>query len=68
MKEAAVVLQRDGLIQDGTKGERKAPAWQIYRDAFMAFMKSAGEFGLTPAARSNLKVDDGGLVDEFFGY
>ena len=38
------------------------------RDAFMAFMKSAGEFGLTPAARSKLKVDDGGLVDEFFGY
>lgn len=54
----AAELLRKGLL---TKGRRDGivtnPAWRVYRDAVALVRILAREFGLTPSARSGLKVD-----------
>lgn len=68
---AAEVVQRDGLMILGVKGEKKHPLLQVVRENSMAFRAYAAEFGMTPSARSRLEV--GGeeeldpLEEELFG-
>lgn len=47
------------LIVAGAKGDRKHPAWQIYRDAEMSVSALAKELGLSPNARGRMKAPDG---------
>jgi len=42
--------RRDGLITN--------PAWRIYRDGIAELRALAQEFGLTPSARSRIRVPD----------
>lgn len=57
------VRQAGELLSAGllTKGRRDGivtnPAWRVYRDGLAAIRLLAREFGLTPSARSGLRVD-----------
>jgi P27 family predicted phage terminase small subunit len=42
--------RRDGLVTN--------PAWRIYRDAVQQMLALAREFGLTPSARSELRLTE----------
>ena len=62
-REASRILATDGLIQEGLHGGYvKHPAHQIQRDAAAMIRAFAQEFGLTPSARSTIKmhVNDSG--------
>ncbi len=47
------------LLINGKKGTIKNPAWQIYRDAAQIVRQYAADFGMNPASRVGLSVDDG---------
>jgi P27 family predicted phage terminase small subunit len=58
MKEADKWLKKDGVLTVDERGLiRKHPAHQIFRDHVNLYMKAAVEFGLTPASRSQLSLD-----------
>lgn len=56
--EAARQLREADIVIDGTKGDRKHPAWQIYREASADASAKAKELGLTYASRSRMKAPD----------
>lgn len=51
-------LEADGAIVEGSKGERKHPAFQVARDAWDKFAQMAGRFGLTPSERQRISVSE----------
>jgi P27 family predicted phage terminase small subunit len=56
-REASRVLATEGFIIEGLHGGMvKHPAHQIQRDAATMMRAFAQEFGLTPSARSTIKV------------
>lgn len=62
-RNASRVLRTDGFLQEGMHGGWvKHPAHQIQRDAAAMMRQYAQEFGLTPSARSQIKlhVNDSG--------
>lgn len=52
--EAGRTLLAEGTVIAGTKGDRKHPAWQIYRDAQVSLRQWFCEFGMTPSARTRI--------------
>jgi len=59
MKEADKWLKKDGVLTVDERGLiRKHPAHQVFRDYVNLYMKAAVEFGLTPASRSRLALDE----------
>ncbi len=57
--QARRVVESEGLFTQGSVGQlRPHPALQIEREATTAFWKFAGEFGLTPVARTRLAVGE----------
>ena len=59
MTEAEIQMQTEGMTVDGYRGEKKKhpcfAIWKISCDQFTALSK---EFGLTPASRSKIKIED----------
>lgn len=56
-RDACRAIAREGLITEGMNGGWvKHPAIQIQRDAAMLLRAFAQEFGLTPSARSTIKM------------
>lgn len=56
-QEAARELERDGVLAAGWRnGEKKHPAWQVYRDSCTMLTALRKELGLSPATRSRLNV------------
>jgi P27 family predicted phage terminase small subunit len=54
----AAELLRAGLVMKGRRdGVITSPAWRVYRDAAGLVRALAREFGLTPSARSSLRID-----------
>lgn len=63
--EASIVVAREGvLVESRDRGLVKHPAMQICRDAAATFARYAAQFGLTPAARSQLTVERAERDDE----
>lgn len=56
--EAAQILSDENLVIEGAKGDRKHPAWQIFREATAQHAALAKELGLTPAARGRMRQPD----------
>lgn len=56
--DAARELREAGLTVDGRDGPKKHPLAQVFRDNSSSFRQYAGEFGMTPSARSRLSVED----------
>jgi P27 family predicted phage terminase small subunit len=57
--EARAVLAEQGLLTEDEKGLlRKHPATQVFRDSRDGFRGLASDFGMTPSARSKVKLDD----------
>lgn len=63
-------LQTAGVVIEGAKGDRKHPAFQVWRDSVSQLIVLARELGLTPSARSRMSApeanpDDGsaGILD-----
>jgi P27 family predicted phage terminase small subunit len=66
--QAAAILHEDGLVakvtqldKDGevvTTGIKKHPAFQILRDSATSFRQFAGDFGMTPSARTRLQLPE----------
>ena len=54
----------DALIVQGTKGDRKHPAWQIYRDAASMVASLAKELGTSPNARLRMELPEADSGDE----
>lgn len=64
--EAKGIVHRDGLMDIDEQGvRRKHPMLQVMRDNSAAFRSYAAEFGLSPRARTGIKVqnDDGSEED-----
>lgn len=61
---AGRTLLEEGVVIQGSKGERKHPAWQIYRDAQTAVRQWYCEFGMTPSARTRLPLGTDDELDE----
>lgn len=57
-RRATEILNREGFLIEGAYGTKKHPAATIQREALMAMKQFGGEFGLTPAARTRIKVAD----------
>jgi P27 family predicted phage terminase small subunit len=56
-RKAAADVQKRGTLVKGYRGSQvKNPSLQVARDAWDAFSRAAGKFGLTPADRTQLKV------------
>jgi len=49
-------LDKDGEVV--TTGIKKHPAFQILRDSATSFRQFAGDFGMTPSARTRLQLPD----------
>ena len=69
---ARAELETDGLlVADEVGNLRKNPLLEVFRDQSSAFRGYAGEFGMTPSARSRVKgpeQEEGpSLADELFG-
>ena len=57
MARRAARLVHEGLLAKGWRGGFvTSPAWRAYRDAVVVLRALAQEFGLTPSARSQIKV------------
>jgi len=55
--QAAKQLQAEGLtVETPKEGVKKNPLAQIFKDNSLAFKSYAAEFGLTPSARTRLKM------------
>lgn len=60
--EARQTMNDEGLFRRDEEGvQRKHPGMQVWRDATATYLRLAGEFGLSPAAREKLGIipDDG---------
>jgi len=65
---ASKMVQAEGILVEGRNGLLvKNPAVQVARDAEATIKSFAQEFGLTPSARTRIKVDrtDGDDLDDF---
>lgn len=66
---AAEIAQRDGLLQtDKFMQVHKHPILQVLRDNSSVFRAFAGEFGMTPSARSRIEVRNPDEDDELERY
>ena len=54
--QAARQIQEQGLTVEASDGTKKNPLAQIFKDNSLAFKSYAAEFGLTPSARTRMKV------------
>jgi len=64
-ERATRLVQQAGVLIKGRKdGVVKNPAAQIQRDAFQMMKQASAEFGLTPRARAEIKVDPDVSEDE----
>jgi P27 family predicted phage terminase small subunit len=57
--EAETALQTDGLTVETKHGPAPHPMLRISRLAWDQVVKLSGEFGITPSARTRLKIDPG---------
>lgn len=57
-EQASQMIERDGPIMVTPNGLRAHPAVKMQRDAAAQLRSLASEFGLTPAARTRIKVAD----------
>ena len=55
--QAARELHEAGLTVRGKDGLKKNPLAQVFKDNAMAFKAFAVEFGMTPSARTRLKIE-----------
>lgn len=53
---AAKELNEGGLTVETSEGVKKNPVAQIFKDNSLAFKNFAAEFGMTPSARTRLKM------------
>jgi P27 family predicted phage terminase small subunit len=63
-RRASDLLASQDVLVDTPKGFVKNPLLQIQRDAATLMKQYAAEFGLTPRARSEIKMPKVGGVDE----
>ena len=66
---AAIQLQAEELTVEGRDGPKKNPLTQILRDNSTALRGFLVEFGMTPASRSKIRLEDDeqpSLADELF--
>lgn len=69
MEYSGARIMKEGLIdEDNAHGgrPRKHPAFQTWRDAFKQFRSVAEDFGMTPAAREALEIEDTSDAEEKF--
>lgn len=59
---------RNKPVVQGSHGPRKNPACQVANEARIAVLQFARDFGLTPAARSRMKIETGDQVDPVDAY
>lgn len=69
--QAAKQLQAEGLtVETAKEGVKKNPLAQIFKDNSLAFKSYAAEFGLTPSARTRLRMEPEGeqlsLAEQLF--
>lgn len=57
-RKAAIMVEEDGAIINGPRGPVKHPAAAIMREAAGLMKQFGRDFGLSPAARSAIKVGD----------
>lgn len=57
-RQASELLNRSSVLIQGDRGLVKNPALQIARDSAQVIRAFAQEFGLTPSARSGLRVEE----------
>jgi P27 family predicted phage terminase small subunit len=58
-------IQKDGILTKDERGlPRKNPLLQVYRENSLAYLRYAGEFGLTPSSRGNLSIPDYNIEDD----
>lgn len=57
-RQAAEMIRRDGPLVDTPAGVRKHPAMSIMRETATMIKSLATVFGLTPSARSAIRVSD----------
>lgn len=62
-ERAAYMLSAGVLVRSRDGGYVTNPAWRIYRDADAAVRRWSQEFGLTPSARSAIRLDEPGEDD-----
>lgn len=55
---ASQILDEEGVLMSGAHGLTAHPAIRVAREAAAQIRAFAGEFGLTPAARTRIKVAD----------
>jgi P27 family predicted phage terminase small subunit len=59
MTVAEIQMQNDGITVTGSRGDiKKHPAFSVWKISCDQFNMFAKEFGLTPASRSKIKVED----------
>lgn len=58
-KVAQQVVDAEGILVPGERGQVKHPAAQIARDQWGVFSQAAGRFGLTPSDRAQLRTGGG---------
>jgi P27 family predicted phage terminase small subunit len=59
-RAAAEIVRREGITVPGARGRERVrhPAVQIMRDSAQTIRAYAQEFGLTPSARSGIRLPD----------
>lgn len=64
--QAAHEIGKEGITAvDENGAARKHPSLQVLRDNSTLFLRYAAHFGLTPSARSNLKIPEPPAVDDY---
>jgi P27 family predicted phage terminase small subunit len=59
MIEAEIQMQKEGMTVTGSRGDtKKSPCFTIWKVSCDQFNLLAKEFGLTPASRNKIKVED----------
>ena len=69
LAEAESAIAREGAVLETVTGHRRPSPWVHIASKCVALLATYGaELGLSPAARSRVKVDDEKLGDEFQRY
>jgi P27 family predicted phage terminase small subunit len=57
-RRALELMKVEGAVVEGPRGATKHPAVSIARESALLIKSLGGQFGLTPGARSSIKVSD----------
>jgi P27 family predicted phage terminase small subunit len=69
-REASAVLVQTKILVRSNRSPRllvRNPALQVLRDSAMVMARYAGEFGMTPSARSGIRIDREEPYDDLLG-